>query len=72
MVNANARAKAPARRAATWLAVCAAGVALALMPQLLSPYVLLLFCYALIFALACLGLNLLLGTTGPLSPGHAV
>ena len=56
MVNANARAKAPARRVATWLAVGAAAVALALVPQLLSPYLLLLVCCVLIFALACLGL----------------
>lgn len=41
------------------------------MPQVLSPYALLLLCYALVFALACLGLNLLLGTTGLLSLGHA-
>lgn len=41
------------------------------MPVLLPPYSLIELCYALVLALACLGLNLLFGTTGLLSLGHA-
>lgn len=41
------------------------------MPFLLPPYYLLELCYALVLSIACLGLNLLLGTTGLLSLGHA-
>jgi branched-chain amino acid transport system permease protein len=48
-----------------------AGVAFLLMPLLVSPYYLIELCYALVFAIACLGLNLLFGTTGLLSLGHA-
>ncbi|NIW85869.1 MAG: hypothetical protein GWN09_04605 [Gammaproteobacteria bacterium] len=40
-------------------------------PGLLPPYSLILLCHALVLAIACLGLNLLLGTTGLLSLGHA-
>lgn len=54
-----------------WIVLAGSVAALALMPQLLSAYALLLLCYALVFALACLGLNLLLGSTGLLSLGHA-
>ena len=55
------------------LAVCAAGAAVALcfVPWILSPYHLIVFSYALVLAIACLGLNLLLGYTGLLSLGHA-
>lgn len=42
-----------------------------LMPLLLSPYALVELCYALVLSIACLGLNLLFGTTGLLSLGHA-
>lgn len=42
-----------------------------LAPAALSPYLLIIWCYALIFSLACLGLNLVFGTTGLLSLGHA-
>lgn len=42
-----------------------------LMPLVLAPYPLFILCYALVFSIACLGLNLLLGTTGLLSLGHA-
>lgn len=42
-----------------------------LAPAALSSYVLIIWCYALIFSLACLGLNLVFGTTGLLSLGHA-
>ena len=48
-----------------------AGVILLLMPLLLAPYPLITLSYALIFSIACLGLNLLFGTTGLLSLGHA-
>lgn len=41
------------------------------LPELLPPYGLIILCLALVFAIACLGLNLLLGTTGLLSLGHA-
>lgn len=47
------------------------GAALLIMPFLLPPYYLLELCYALVLSVACLGLNLLLGTTGLLSLGHA-
>ena len=48
-------------------------VALALlpMPAVLPPYPLIELCYALVLGIACLGLNLVLGTTGLLSLGHA-
>lgn len=45
--------------------------ALSLMPVLLPAYYLIELCYVLVFSIACLGLNLLLGTTGLLSLGHA-
>lgn len=41
------------------------------MPLLLSPYHLIELSHALVLAIACLGLNLLFGTTGLLSLGHA-
>ena len=47
-----------------WLGFGLILLGFALMPRILSPYVLILLCYALIFALACLGLNLLLGAGG--------
>ncbi len=46
-------------------------VVLFLLPLLLSPYDLLVLSYALVFAIACMGLNLLLGYTGLVSLGHA-
>ncbi len=42
-----------------------------LLPVVLPPYPLIILCYALVFAIACLGLNLVFGTTGLLSLGHA-
>ncbi|NIR45272.1 MAG: branched-chain amino acid ABC transporter permease, partial [Gammaproteobacteria bacterium] len=57
--------------AGAWLAAGAAAILLAFMPPVLSDYGLLILCYALVFALACLGLNLLFGGTGLLSLGHA-
>jgi len=41
------------------------------MPFLLPPWHLIELCYVLVYAIACLGLNLLFGTTGLLSLGHA-
>lgn len=41
------------------------------MPVVLPPYPLIILSYALVFAIACMGLNLLFGTTGLLSFGHA-
>ncbi|MFQ5763592.1 MAG: branched-chain amino acid ABC transporter permease [Rhodospirillales bacterium] len=54
------------------LFLAAAVVALLVpMPVVLPPYPLIVLCYALVFAIACMGLNLLLGTAGLLSLGHA-
>ncbi len=50
-----------------WIAIGATAILLGLMPLVLSEYPLLILCYVLVFALACLGLNLLFGTTGLLS-----
>lgn len=61
----------PSRHVGGWCVFALAAAGLAVMPQSLPPYLLILLCYALIFALACLGLNLLLGTSGLLSLGHA-
>jgi branched-chain amino acid transport system permease protein len=55
----------------TLFTVLATAAALAAMPALLPPYPLILVSYALALAIACLGLNLLYGTTGLLSLGHA-
>lgn len=49
----------------------AGAAVLFLMPWLVSPYPLIVVSYALVFAIACLGVNLLLGYTGLLSLGHA-
>jgi len=53
------------------LASASAAAALLPMPVLLAPYPLIVLCYMLVFAIACMGLNLLFGTTGLLSFGHA-
>jgi branched-chain amino acid transport system permease protein len=53
------------------LALVVAGGALLPMPLLLPPYPLLELCYALVLAIGCLGLNLVFGTTGLVSLGHA-
>ena len=42
-----------------------------LLPLVLPPYPLFVLCQVLVFSIACLALNLLLGTTGLLSLGHA-
>ena len=48
-----------------------AALTLVPMPALLPPYPLIELCYALVLGIACLGLNLVYGTTGLLSLGHA-
>jgi branched-chain amino acid transport system permease protein len=50
--------------------VAAGGVLLSL-PLLLPPYPLLELCHALVLAIGCLAFNLVFGTTGLLSLGHA-
>lgn len=49
----------------------AAGAVLFLVPLALSPYPLLILSHMLVFSIACLGLNLVYGTGGMLSLGHA-
>lgn len=49
----------------------AAGAILLAMPAVLPPYPLFILSYALIVAIACAGLNVLYGTSGLLSLGHA-
>jgi branched-chain amino acid transport system permease protein len=44
---------------------------LLLMPFVLTAYPLIILSYILVFSIACLGLNVLLGTTGCFSLGHA-
>jgi branched-chain amino acid transport system permease protein len=48
-----------------------AGLVLVLMPLVLAAYPLFILSHILVFAIACLGVNLLYGTTGSLSFGHA-
>jgi branched-chain amino acid transport system permease protein len=60
--------RGPARPA---LAAGLAALALLPMPAVLPPYPLIELCYALVLGIACLGLNLVFGTTGLLSLGHA-
>ena len=71
MSDGTARPSGFGRHLRGWTTVLLAALGLAVMPQTLPPYLLILLCYALIFALACLGLNLLLGGSGLLSLGHA-
>jgi len=49
----------------------AAGFVLVLMPSVLAAYPLILLSHMLVFSIACLGLNLLYGTAGSFSLGHA-
>lgn len=53
------------------LLAAAAGTALAFMPLVLGDYPLFILCHMLVWSIACLGLNLLYGTAGSLSLGHA-
>jgi branched-chain amino acid transport system permease protein len=55
----------------TLLVLAGGAVALAALPALVSPYHLIVVAYGLVLAIACLGVNLLLGHTGLLSFGHA-
>lgn len=69
----------PAGRAGGWLqgwgraltAAAAAGAVLLTMPLALPPYQLFVLANMLVLAIACLGVNLLYGTAGSLSFGHA-
>ena len=49
----------------------ATGLAFVVMPLVLTPYPLFILSHMLVFAIACLALNLLYGTAGSLSLGHA-
>jgi branched-chain amino acid transport system permease protein len=53
------------------LFAAAAGGTLALMPVVLPAYALFILSHMLVIAIACLGVNLLYGTAGSLSFGHA-
>jgi branched-chain amino acid transport system permease protein len=53
------------------LAAAATAMVLLPMPVLLAPYHLVILADALIFAIACMGMNLVFGTAGLLSFGHA-
>lgn len=59
------------RRALVGGPLLATVAVLLLLPELMSPYALIVLSYGLVLAIACLGVNLLLGTTGLLSLGHA-
>lgn len=64
-------AASPPRCSGRALLFAGAAAILLLAPVLLPSYSLVVVCYALVLAIACLGVNLLLGTTGLLSLGHA-
>jgi branched-chain amino acid transport system permease protein len=66
-----AGARAWTHRSRPTLAAGLAALALAPMPAVLTPYPLIELCYALALGIAGLGLNLVYGTTGLLSLGHA-
>jgi hypothetical protein len=55
----------------TLLLAAAAGIVLLLMPSFLAAYPLIILCHMLVFSIACLALNLVYGTAGMLSLGHA-
>ena len=64
----------PADHRAGWLRGLALGGAtgvLLLMPLVLGAYPLVILCHMLVFSIACLALNLVFGTAGMLSLGHA-
>jgi branched-chain amino acid transport system permease protein len=62
-------AVASPRRVMSW--AVPAGIALVILPFVVPPYQTVLLSYGLIFAIAALGFNLLLGYTGLLSFGHS-
>ena len=51
--------------------LCGAILVLASVPLIVNPYYVMLTGYAVVFSIACLGLNVLLGHAGLLSLGHA-
>jgi branched-chain amino acid transport system permease protein len=53
------------------LLAAATGLVLLVMPLLLAPHSLIILCHMLVLAIACLALNLVYGTAGLLSLGHA-
>jgi branched-chain amino acid transport system permease protein len=62
-------AAAPSRRVIAW--AIPAVVVLGILPFVMAPYQTVLLSYGLVFAIAALGFNLLLGYTGLLSFGHS-
>jgi len=71
MAAESPRSRSRLAAARSGLLFVGAAAALLALPQLLSPSLLILLCHALVLALACLGVNLLLGLGGPLSLGQA-
>jgi branched-chain amino acid transport system permease protein len=63
------RVAAPSRRVIAW--AIPAVLALCILPFVVPPYQTVLLSYGLVFAIAALGFNLLLGYTGLLSFGHS-
>lgn len=57
--------------AARLLALAAAAALALLAPAVLSPYALIVLSHAVVLAIACLGLNVVFGTAGLFSLGHA-
>jgi branched-chain amino acid transport system permease protein len=70
-IGAETMAGAGTRRYLGRLAILVVAVALFFIPYVLSPYQTTLLAYGLVFAIAALGFNLLLGYTGLLSFGHS-
>ncbi len=60
-------ARSQTRHMLLWatMAVTMAAAVLLPMPLVLAPHPLIVLSYALVFAIACMGLNLVFGTTGP-------
>ena len=72
MYSSFERSAGPGRgRSARALLLAAATGVVFLMPLAIPAYPLFILSHMLVFAIACLALNLLLGTTGLLSFGHA-
>jgi branched-chain amino acid transport system permease protein len=55
----------------TLLLAAVAGIVLLLMPSIIAAYPLIILCHMLVFSIACLAFNLVYGTAGMLSLGHA-
>ncbi len=70
MIRRGADRPAGGRELPPWPLV-GAGALLVALPLLMPPYPLVVLSYGLVLAIACLAVNLLLGTTGLLSLGHA-